>query len=149
LIVKGFRVFVFIRDVRRERINTGTDVRYVKRRADGTFKESDDVARSQRTDRAKKAKRSVKAGYGDQGSASCEEALTPARAERHSPRAIVIHSEDSLAGANGATLPARERSLSQGPFRSRCWQAADRAALPSRSFGSKNAIQKTRASGSA
>ncbi len=52
---------------KRERINTGTDVRYVKRRADGTFKESDDVARSQRPDRAKKAKRSVKSGYGDQG----------------------------------------------------------------------------------
>jgi hypothetical protein len=52
---------------KRERIDTGTDVRYVKRRADGTFEESDDVNRSQRADRAKKAKRSVKAGYGDQG----------------------------------------------------------------------------------
>lgn len=52
---------------KRERINTGTDVRYVKRRADGTFKESDDVARSLRADRARKAKRTVKSGYGDQG----------------------------------------------------------------------------------
>jgi hypothetical protein len=52
---------------KRERINTGTDVRYVKRRADGTFKDSDDVSRSLRADRAKKANRSVKPGYGDQG----------------------------------------------------------------------------------
>lgn len=42
---------------KRERINTGTDVRFVKRRADGTFKESDDVGRSQRSDRARKAKK--------------------------------------------------------------------------------------------
>ena len=52
---------------KRERINTGTDTRFVKRRADGTFKESDDVGRSQRADRAKKAKKNVKSGFGDQG----------------------------------------------------------------------------------
>jgi hypothetical protein len=52
---------------KRERINTGTDSRYVKRRAGGTFKESDDVGRSQRADRPQTAKRGVKAGYGDQG----------------------------------------------------------------------------------
>jgi hypothetical protein len=52
---------------KRERINTGTDVRYVKRTRTGQFKESDDVGRSQRADRAKKAKRTVKSRYGDQG----------------------------------------------------------------------------------
>ena len=52
---------------KRERINTGTDVRYVKRTRTGQFKESDDVGGSQRADRARKAKRAVKPGYGDQG----------------------------------------------------------------------------------
>jgi len=52
---------------KRERINTGTDARYVKRTASGRFKESDDVGRSQKADRARAAKRTVKAGYGDQG----------------------------------------------------------------------------------
>jgi hypothetical protein len=52
---------------KRERINTGTDTRYVKRKTSGQFKESDDVGRSQRTDRAKTAKKTVKAGYGDRG----------------------------------------------------------------------------------
>ena len=51
----------------RELIDTGTDKRYVKRRTDGTFKESDDVSRSLRTDRAKKAKTAAKSGFGDQG----------------------------------------------------------------------------------
>jgi hypothetical protein len=52
---------------KRERINTGNDARFVKRGAGGRFKESDDVGRSQKTDRATKAKTVVKAGYGDQG----------------------------------------------------------------------------------
>lgn len=52
---------------KRQRINTGTDVRYVKRTRGGQFKESDDVGRSQRTDRAKRATKKVKSGYGDQG----------------------------------------------------------------------------------
>jgi hypothetical protein len=52
---------------KRERINTGTDARYVKRTASGRFKESDDVGRSQKADRARKAKMTVKSGYGDQG----------------------------------------------------------------------------------
>jgi hypothetical protein len=52
---------------RRRRITTGTDARYVRRTAAGRFKESDDIGRSQRTDRATNAKRTVKAGYGDQG----------------------------------------------------------------------------------
>ena len=52
---------------KRERINTGTDARLVKRTATGRFKESDDAGRAQKADRATKAKRTVKAGYGDQG----------------------------------------------------------------------------------
>ena len=49
-----------------ELIDSGTDKRSVRRNPRGQFKESDDVGRSQRADRAKKAKRTVKSGYGDQ-----------------------------------------------------------------------------------
>jgi hypothetical protein len=52
---------------RRELIDTGTDKRYVKRQRDGTFKESDDVGRSLAADRRRKAKTTVKPGFGDQG----------------------------------------------------------------------------------
>ena len=52
---------------KRERINTGSDARYVKRAADGSFKESDDVAQSQRADRPRAAKTTVTPGFGDQG----------------------------------------------------------------------------------
>ena len=52
---------------KRERLNTGRDARFVKRSAGGTFKESDDVGRSLKPDRAKRAKKTVKAGFGDQG----------------------------------------------------------------------------------
>jgi hypothetical protein len=52
---------------KRELIDTGSDKRFLKRRADGTFKESDDVSRSLRADRARKAKTASKAGHGDQG----------------------------------------------------------------------------------
>lgn len=51
----------------RELIDTGTDKRYVRRRPDGTFKESDDVGRSLKADRAHKAKTKVKSGQGDKG----------------------------------------------------------------------------------
>ena len=40
---------------------------YAKRTARGRFKEMDDVGRSQKADRPRKAKRSVSSGYGDQG----------------------------------------------------------------------------------
>ena len=40
---------------------------YAKRTASGRFKEMDDVGRSQKADRPRKAKRAVKSGYGDQG----------------------------------------------------------------------------------
>jgi hypothetical protein len=52
---------------RRELIDTGTDKRYMKRRRDGTFKESDDVGKSLAADRRRKAKTTVKPGFGDQG----------------------------------------------------------------------------------
>jgi hypothetical protein len=64
---------------KRELINTGTDARYVKRSADGTFKESDDVGRSQRADRARTAKKTVKPGYGDQGDQKKRTAKTAAK----------------------------------------------------------------------
>ena len=52
---------------KRELIRTGRDARFVRRSAKGRFKESDDVGRSLRTDRRKKAKRKVRSGYGDKG----------------------------------------------------------------------------------
>jgi hypothetical protein len=38
-----------------------------KRTARGRFKEMDDVGRSQNADKARKAKKKVRSGYGDQG----------------------------------------------------------------------------------
>ena len=52
---------------KRERIKPKGDARYVKRGAKGQFKESDDVGRSQKADKPRKAKNKVKPGYGDQG----------------------------------------------------------------------------------
>jgi len=43
------------------------DARYIRRDAKGRIKESDDVGRSQKQDRARKAKRKVKSGKGDKG----------------------------------------------------------------------------------
>lgn len=51
---------------KRELIDTGTDKRYVRRKK-GKFSESDDVGRSLSSDRRRKAKKKVKAGYGDRG----------------------------------------------------------------------------------
>lgn len=51
----------------RELIDTGTDKRYVRRNADGTFRESDDVGRSLAQDVRKHAKTVVKPGQGDKG----------------------------------------------------------------------------------
>ena len=42
---------------------------YAKRTARGRFKEMDDVGRSQKTDKPRKAKKRVRSGYGDQGDA--------------------------------------------------------------------------------
>ena len=52
---------------KRELINTGMDKRYVRRNAQGQFKESDDVGRSLSADRRTPAKTKVKPGYGDRG----------------------------------------------------------------------------------
>jgi len=40
---------------------------YAKRTARGRFKEIDDVGRSQSVDKPRKAKKTVRSGYGDQG----------------------------------------------------------------------------------
>jgi hypothetical protein len=51
----------------RELIDTGTDKRYVRRRADGTFRESDDVGRSLAADRRTQAATKARKGQGDRG----------------------------------------------------------------------------------
>jgi Haloacid dehalogenase-like hydrolase len=51
--------------LRRERIDPGTDKRFVRRGAAGKFKESDDVGKSLAGDRRKKARTKVKSGQGD------------------------------------------------------------------------------------
>ena len=55
------------RAAKRERLDTGSDKRYVRRSRGGRFSESDDVGRSLATDKPKKARRKVKSGYGDKG----------------------------------------------------------------------------------
>jgi hypothetical protein len=40
---------------------------YAKRTAGGRFKEMDDVGRSQKADKPRNAKKTVRSGYGDQG----------------------------------------------------------------------------------
>ena len=52
---------------KRERLSTRTSTQYTKRTAKGRFKEMDEVGRSQTTDRRRKAKKTVRAGFGDQG----------------------------------------------------------------------------------
>jgi hypothetical protein len=52
---------------KRELIDTGTDKRYVRRDAQGQFKESDDQGRSLARDVKQKAKTTVKSGQGDRG----------------------------------------------------------------------------------
>jgi hypothetical protein len=52
---------------KRELIDTGSDKRYVRRDAQGRFKESGDVSRSLSRDVPRKAKTSVKSGQGDRG----------------------------------------------------------------------------------
>jgi hypothetical protein len=52
---------------KRELIDTGSDKRYVRRAADGTFKESDDVGRSLAQDRQRQAKTKATKGQGDKG----------------------------------------------------------------------------------
>jgi hypothetical protein len=51
----------------RERIDTGTDKRFVRRDEQGQFKVSTDVGRSLAADRRKHAKTGVPKGQGDRG----------------------------------------------------------------------------------
>lgn len=52
---------------KRELVNTGRDKRYVRRDKSGRFSESDDVGRSLKQDRLRKAKRAAPKGEGDRG----------------------------------------------------------------------------------
>jgi hypothetical protein len=52
---------------KRELINTGSDKRYVRRNAQGQFKESDDVGRSIANDRRRPAATKARRGQGDRG----------------------------------------------------------------------------------
>ena len=52
---------------KRERIDTGSDTRFVRRGQQGRFKESDDAGRSLTSDRRQPAKTRVKSGQGDRG----------------------------------------------------------------------------------
>jgi hypothetical protein len=55
------------RSGRRELLDTGSDARYAKRTTSGRFADMDDVGRSQRADKPKKAKTAVASGFGDRG----------------------------------------------------------------------------------
>jgi hypothetical protein len=52
---------------------------YAKRTMRGRFKEMDDVGRSQRVDKPRKAKKKVRSGYGDQGDALRKRSRRPRR----------------------------------------------------------------------
>jgi hypothetical protein len=52
---------------KRTMIKPKGDARYIRRDAKGRIKESDDAGRSLKKDREKKAKKTVKPGYGDRG----------------------------------------------------------------------------------
>jgi hypothetical protein len=56
-----------IKAAKGELIDTGTDKRFVRRTASGTFKESDDVGRSLAQDWKRAARTKVKSGQGDRG----------------------------------------------------------------------------------
>ena len=51
----------------RELIDTGDDKRYVRRDAQGQFKESDDVGRANSQDRRRDAENETESGQGDRG----------------------------------------------------------------------------------
>lgn len=54
----------------RERIDTGTDTRYVRRDSQGQFKESDDAGRANSQDRKRDAENETRSGQGDRGDRS-------------------------------------------------------------------------------
>ena len=51
----------------RERIDTGSDKRYVRRDEQGQFKESEDVGRSSANDQRRDAEHDTRKGQGDRG----------------------------------------------------------------------------------
>jgi hypothetical protein len=51
----------------RERIDTGSDKRYVRRDEQGQFKESEDVGRSSAQDQRRDAEHETRKGQGDRG----------------------------------------------------------------------------------
>jgi hypothetical protein len=55
------------RAAKRELIDTGSDKRYIRRRSQGQFKESDDLGRSTAKDQKQTAKTRSKKGHGDRG----------------------------------------------------------------------------------
>jgi hypothetical protein len=52
---------------KRERLSSTNAKFYAKRSTKGRFKEMDEVGRSARSDRPRKAKKKTKSGYGDKG----------------------------------------------------------------------------------
>ncbi|MCL6729798.1 hypothetical protein [Sphingomonas hankyongi] len=56
-----------IKEMPRERIDTGSDKRYVRRDKEGRFKESEDVGRSSAQDQKRDSKTTPKRGEGDKG----------------------------------------------------------------------------------
>ena len=52
---------------KRTTIKPKGDARYIRRDSKGRIKESDDLGRSLKKDREKKAKTTVRSGYGDRG----------------------------------------------------------------------------------
>ena len=52
---------------KRQRVNTGTDKRYVRRSSTGRFTESDDVGRSHTGDQKRAAEAKANRGQGDRG----------------------------------------------------------------------------------
>ena len=52
---------------KRDLVRRPTASAYAKRTARGRFKGMDDVSRSQKADKVRKAKKQVRSGYGDQG----------------------------------------------------------------------------------
>ena len=64
---------------KRDLVKRRTGSAYAKRTTKGEFKEMDDVGRSQKADRPRKAKRVVKSGFGDQGDQKKRAAKTTRR----------------------------------------------------------------------
>ena len=67
LLTYGARTMAKNKSSERELIDTGRDKRFVRRDAEGKFKESDDQGQSLPQDRKTKAKTRSKSGQGDKG----------------------------------------------------------------------------------